>query len=74
MIKELCDAFCDALTVRRVPCGLAVTTPFVSQDADPIGFYIVESAAERGKFRLEDDGTQVPLLEASGIDLMRETW
>jgi hypothetical protein len=34
-------AFCDNLTVREVPAGTAVGTPFTSSDGDRIGFYVV---------------------------------
>lgn len=63
----ICDAFCDSLDVRAVPAGYAITTPYENADGDPILVYFVRD--ERGRWRLEDDGTQVPLLEASGVDL-----
>jgi hypothetical protein len=66
--KELiCAAFCDGLDIRSVPAGYAVTTPYTNSDGDPILIYCVHD--ERGRWRLEDDGTQVPLLEASGVDM-----
>jgi hypothetical protein len=61
----LCKAFCENLTVRDVPAGTAVGTPFTTADGDRIGFYIVP---DNGLLRIEDDGLTMPLLEASGLD------
>lgn len=68
---RLCEAFCRGLTVSPVPAGYAVSTAFRTLDGDSIGFYIVR--AEGGGYRVEDDATTVPLLEALGIDLKTET-
>lgn len=62
----LCEAFCASLDVKSVPVGYAVRTPYENADGDPLLVYFVRD--ERG-WRLEDDGTQVPLLEASGVDV-----
>ena len=64
MKQELCRAFCDELEFREVPAGMAVSTGF-NWFGDPLGFYIVGPDAS-GRFRLEDDGTTVPFLEAEG--------
>lgn len=64
--EELCKAFCNDLTVRQVPAGLAVSTAFVGSDGDRIGFYVREQSPNL--FRLEDDGITLPMLEASGLD------
>ena len=61
----LCKAFCENLTVRDVPAGTAVGTPFTTADGDRIGFYIVPDS---GLLRIEDDGLTMPLLEASGLE------
>jgi hypothetical protein len=68
-VKELiCDAFCASLDVRSVPGGgYAVCTPYANADGDPLLIYFVRD--ERKRWRLEDDGTQIPLLEANGVDL-----
>lgn len=67
-MKELiCEAFCASLNVRPVPAGYAVCTPYANADGDPLLLYFVRD--ERNRWRLEDDGTQVPLLEANGVDL-----
>lgn len=61
----LCKAFCDNLTVRQVPAGMAIGTPFTTTDGDRIGFFVVP---ENGLWRIEDDSLTMPLLEASGLD------
>ncbi len=63
----ICEAFCASLDVRTVPVGYAVCTPYANVDGDPQLIYFVRD--ERNRWRLEDDGTQVPLLEANGVDL-----
>jgi hypothetical protein len=65
MKELLCKAFCDALSVRDVPAGLAVKTPFETPDGDFIGFYIREAG---DGFRIEDSGIILPVLEADGLD------
>lgn len=68
----ICNAFCGQIVVHDVPAGLAVKTPFLLQDGDPLGFYIVPTL-ESGKYRLEDSGTLVPFLEANGANLEHGT-
>jgi hypothetical protein len=69
---ELCKAFCDQLRVREVPAGLAISTAFSYSDCEPLGFYVVGPDA-LNRFRIEDDGTTIPLIEADGIDLETTT-
>lgn len=69
---KLCDAFCRGLSVRSVPAGLAVCTGFATPDGDAIGFYVIRGEAE-GTFRIEDDGTTIPMLEALGITVASGT-
>ena len=68
MKDELCKAFCDELEITQVPAGIAVRTTFVDSEGDHIGFYVV-GPDENGLYRIEDDGSVVPFLEASGADL-----
>lgn len=70
MKELLCRAFCGALELTKVPVGFALRTPFSTSDGDPIIVYMIK---EHYKWRLEDDGTQVPMLEANGVDLTRGT-
>jgi len=73
-VKEaLCDAFCREISVRRVGAGLAISTPFNGPNGEPIGFYVLPVGEESAAFRLEDDGTTIPMLEANGIDFTIET-
>ncbi len=72
MKEELCKAFCDDLRFRDVPAGLAVCTGFDGYGGEPLGFYIV-GPDRLGRFRLEDDGTTIPLIEAQGADLDSQT-
>ena len=67
MKQALCEAFCAALTVERVPSGYAITTPYTFTDGDPIILYAV--TVKNGVFRLEDSGVQIPMLEAVGVTL-----
>lgn len=61
----LCRAFCEALDVRSVPSGYAVTTPYRFDDGDPIVVYAMTVSA--GVYRLEDSGVQMPTLLGSGV-------
>jgi hypothetical protein len=72
-VKELlCKAFCDQLVVREVPAGLAVSTGLTLSTGEPLGFYVVGPDAT-GRYRVEDDGATIPMIEAAGIDLETET-
>ncbi len=71
MKADLCNAFCNEITVTTVPYGLAVSTAFRRDDGDRVSFYVVELAD--GKFRLEDDGATIPLLEGAGVDFETDT-
>lgn len=55
-----------------MPAGLAVSTAFSFSDSEPVGFYVVGPDA-LGRYRIEDDGTTIPLIEADGIDLETPT-
>ena len=65
MKEELCQAFCNELTVQSVPMGLAVSTAFSFPDGDRIGFFVKESG---GGYEIQDNGLIFPSLEASGLD------
>lgn len=67
----LCKAFCDGLQWEKVQVGHVLTTPFRLMDGDPVQFYVIESAPRSKRFRLEDDGTSLSVLEAGGLDLAR---
>lgn len=71
MREQLCKAFCDEITVRELPSGLAVSTAFAFPDGDRIGFYV--RRGERGLYELQDSGLVYPTLEASGLDLRNKS-
>ena len=73
MKEELCRAFCNEISVKEVPAGLAVSTPFRRSDGDAIGFYVMRNETAPGIARLEDDGETMPYLEACGVDFETQT-
>jgi hypothetical protein len=73
MKAGICSAFCNEISVKEVPIGLAVSTPFRRSDGDAIGFYVVRSTGAHGIARLEDDGQTMPYLEACGVDFETQT-
>lgn len=64
--ERLCRTFCASVSVNPVPCGYAVSTIFMDNSGDPIGFYVVES--DDG-IRLEDDGDYLAKLIGSGLSI-----
>lgn len=71
MKEKICEVFCDSVSVRQVPAGLALSTTVASVNGDPIGFYAVGPLSD-GRYRLEDSGQLVPFLYAVGADLDNE--
>ncbi|MEO0438585.1 MAG: DUF1828 domain-containing protein [Pseudomonadota bacterium] len=70
--KSLCEEFCGSLSVTKVPAGYAVGTGYGAADGDLLGFYVVGPDGD-GRFRLEDDGMSIPMMEAKGVDLSSKT-
>ena len=68
MKDDLCRAFCESLVVESVPAGLAVTTSFKGVTGEALMFYIVGPDANDA-WRLQDDGTTIPYIEAAGAEL-----
>lgn len=68
MKEELCTAFCEGLEVVAVPIGYAVGTNFKTDMGDNLAFYVC-GPDDDGRWYLQDDGTTVPFIEASGADL-----
>lgn len=66
--RILSRSFCEEIAVHAVPAGFAVSTPFTDNSGDRITFYVRE--ADNG-FVLEDDGSFLSHLIASGIDIDR---
>jgi hypothetical protein len=71
MKAELCQAFCNDISVTDVPAGLAVATAFRRDDGDRVSFYVITT--DDGQFRLEDDGATIQQLEAAGVDFETDT-
>lgn len=73
MKEELCRAFCNEISVKEIPAGLAIGTPFRRSDGDVIAFYVIRTDTVPGMARLEDDGQTIPYLEACGVDFETST-
>jgi hypothetical protein len=73
MKEDLCRAFCNEISIKEVPVGLAVSTPFRRSDGDAISFYVVRNTTLPGIAHLEDDGETMPYLEACGVDFEPQT-
>lgn len=71
MKAELCQAFCNDISVTKVPAGFAVSTAFKRDDGDRVAFYVIEKG--KGDIWLEDDGATIPMLEGSGVDFDTDT-
>jgi hypothetical protein len=71
MKQKLCKAFCDDLSVSKVPAGLAVTTAFSGADGYHISFFVIKT--NETKYRIEDDGVTLPYLEGTGLDFKSGT-
>lgn len=67
--QMLCDAFCQELDVSCVPAGLVVRTGFMSRDGDAIGFYVTRHPHDAARWRVEDSGLVIPMIEAAGVNL-----
>lgn len=65
---QLCEAFCDTLTVSSVPAGLAIGTQYEGLGGDPIGVYVI-GPSPQGLYHIQDDGISVPTLESLGADI-----
>ncbi|MXP14859.1 DUF1828 domain-containing protein [Altererythrobacter confluentis] len=63
----LCRSFCEEITVRNVPSGLAISTAFSDASGDRISFYAVET---NDGWRLEDDGDYLAGLIARDVPIM----
>jgi hypothetical protein len=73
-VKEaLCQAFCGDLKLTEVPVGFVVTTTFRRDDGDAVAFFVVRDKTRPGIFRIEDDGTTIPFLEAAGVEFATGT-
>jgi hypothetical protein len=72
MKEQICKAFCGNLSVREVSAGFAIGTPYTGISGEPLGFYAAGPDGD-GRYRLMDDGSIIPLIEASGASLDGDT-
>lgn len=68
MKQEICKAFCDSVTVTKLPSGYGISTTLFEIEGDPAGIYAI-GPDNTGHWRLEDAGRLLPYLIASGYDL-----
>jgi hypothetical protein len=64
--RALCRTFCEAITVRAVPSGFAISSAFKDGSGDRLSFYLTETA---DGFRIEDDGDYLAHLVARDIPI-----
>jgi hypothetical protein len=69
--ETLCKAFCDQLRVREIPQGYAISTAFESFMGEDLSFYALRNTGS-DSYRLFEDGTLIPHLEAIGASLENE--
>ncbi len=70
MKQQICEAFCAGISVRPVPIGFAIATPFPWLTGDNI---VVYARIDGERVRLEDGGSTVFDLETAGVDLSTTT-
>lgn len=68
--KEICSAFCDGLSIREIPLGYAITTPFSWLHGEPL---VIFGEKAGGLVRMRDGGDTLTILEDFAGDLTTET-
>lgn len=68
--NKICEAFCEGLSVREIPLGYAITTPFRWIHGEPL---IVYGERSDGMVRMRDAGDTLALLEDVAGDLTTDT-
>jgi hypothetical protein len=68
--NKICSAFCEGLSVREVPLGYAIRTPFTWLHDEPL---VVFGEKSDGMVRMRDTGDTLALLEDVAGDLSGET-
>jgi hypothetical protein len=69
--KLLCEGFCSGISVSQAGKLLNVSVPFEIGTGDPVNFYVVP--LDNNLFRIEDDGSLIPFLLATGINIEEGT-
>lgn len=68
--EEICEALCGGFSVREIPIGYAIASPFDWFTGDKMIFY----ARTRGsQIRFEDSGSTLFELEGAGVDFSSST-
>lgn len=70
LARQICDALCKGFSVREVPIGFAITSPFDWFTGDKMMFYARTKGA---LLRFEDSGSTLFELEGAGVDLSSST-
>lgn len=65
-IANMLTGLSPETAVQAVPFGAGVGLPFQMAQGDSLGFYIAQLGRRTPLFRLEDDGTTIPILQAAG--------
>lgn len=68
--KKICAAFCEGLSVREIPLGYAIKTPFSWLHGEPL---VVFGEKSDGLVRMRDGGDTLALLEDVAGDLTTDT-
>jgi hypothetical protein len=68
--NEICHSLCDGFSVREVPVGFAIKSPFDWFMGEPLTFY---ARVENGRARYEDSGVLIADLEGMGVDFESES-
>lgn len=68
--KQICSVFCDGLSIREVPLGYAIRTPFSWINGEPLVIYGEKSDS---LVRIRDGGDTLTLVEDIAGDLTTET-
>lgn len=68
--QKICAAFCDGLSVREIPLGYAIKTPFIWLHNEPL---VVFGERSEGLVRMRDAGDTLALLEDVAGDLTSDT-
>jgi Domain of unknown function DUF1828 len=68
--KLLCEGFCSGVKVSQSGKLFNVSVPFEIGAGEPVNFYVVPE--KNNCFRIEDDGSLIPFLLATGVNLLDE--
>lgn len=68
--SDICAAFCDQLSIREVPIGYAIKTPFGWLHGDPL---VVFGEVDGNLIRMRDSGDTLISLEDEAGDLSSDT-